>query len=453
MIDRPSVESIASAIGDVEIPDGIHAFLDALSTPHARALRLRRDVSVEQIPIPLQQVPWYSLGYQPTNTEIKPARLWRFTTGDFYLQDAGSFLALAAASADSDELSGQLICDLCASPGGKASALLEAINASEPTVRSGFVLANEVIQSRLGPLQWNLARTGSDRYAISKMDPERLADTLPGIFDWVLVDAPCSGQALLGRGKQKLAALSTKQIDHSASRQQRILDAAIRLVRPGGKLIYSTCTFAQAENESQIHRLTESNQCVANDHPDLDPYRTSPGCYRLWPQRHDCAGSFAASMTVQDKEDETRIGRNSIRWPKPEPCRIDEIAELFPSDHPRRLHATDSTVMDWPEDVPPWVEHVAVAGPELLHRTGRTWKPSHAAALRRNAHTPDQVFFDVDERAAQAFMRGEPIPSNQSGWQVVRYLERPLGWAKGNGQTAKNHLPGAARNQGAELIT
>ena len=100
-----------------------------------------------------------------------------------------------------------------------------------------------------------------------------MASVAPGSTVSV-VDAPGSGQAMLGRGKQKTASLAAKQIGHSAIRQNRILDAAVRLVRQGGRLVYSTCTFAEAENEAQIWRLIESNRAVPNPIDSLSRYET-----------------------------------------------------------------------------------------------------------------------------------------------------------------------------------
>ena len=227
-------------------------------------MRSHSAVAPDALPFPWEPVEWFGKGHRLLGKETRPSKSLFYAAGDYFLQDAASLLAIALCVAGRDTLEGKTVCDLCAAPGGKASALLEAVGGT------GFLLANEPIRSRIPALRYNLARTGSDRYAVSSMDPEQLIRYVHGRFDCVLVDAPCSGQALFARGKQTEAAFSPKQIDHSARRQERILDAAIQLLKPGGKLVYSTCTFAHAENESQVSRLVREFAMVPHrvtNHP------------------------------------------------------------------------------------------------------------------------------------------------------------------------------------------
>lgn len=442
-----ATDQLVDALGDVELPGDIADFAGALLQPKRNVIRRRREVAVDDLPLQTASIPWYRLGHRPIGEIAKPSRLLAYAAGDYYVQDAGSLLALATAEADGLELRGKLICDLCAAPGGKASALVEALHADSQHAgeAGGFVLANEVISSRLGALKMNLARTGSDRFAVSSLDPEKLADRLSGVFDIVLVDAPCSGQAMVGRGKQRVSSLSEKQIQHSAQRQSRILDAAIRLLRDGGKLAYSTCTFAEAENEAHARKLIKEGIAEPDDLERLAPYETEPACYRLWPHLHACAGSFASSLRIHDGGQPTqrrRFGRDRERVFVDMTQWYGDLAETT------RLQTLDSVIMGWPADAPDWVDEVSVGGPELAHRTGQTWRPSHAAALRRVPRAESLHSFEVDDQAAKVYLRGEPIECSGVGWNVVRLEGRPLGWIKGDGKVGKNHLPTASRIQG-----
>ena len=443
-----SPEQITAALGQIDCPGSLNEFSEAMAQPWRNVIRRRREIDPSDLPVPSTPVDWYSLGRRPDKDSGSPARSVAYASGDFFIQDAGSLLALAVAGADGDGLRGKTVCDLCAAPGGKASALLEAV-ANGKIESHGFVLANEVIRNRVAPLQLNLARVGSDCFAVSSLDPEKLAEQLPQAFDLLLVDAPCSGQAMMSRGKQNQSSLSAHQIQHSASRQQRILEAAVKLVRDGGHLIYSTCTFAEAENEAQIRLLIE--QGVAKPRPvaGLQDHETDSGCYRCWPHLHQCAGSFAASLTIQHSES-NQVRKRRRKKPTRTPIALTDWYQE--TDFVSRIHTRDSVILGFSPSAPDWAEEIAISGPELAHRAGQTWKPAHAGALRRTASLLPINKIDIDHHACKQFMRGEPIQTNCSGWNAVQINERPLGCVKANGKIGKNHLPAGARMSG-ELTT
>ena len=447
------IEQVHSALGSLSCPGSLDDFAYSLTQPFRNVMRCRRGINSSELAIATTPIPWYSLGRRPVDETKSPSRTIAYACGDFFVQDAGSLLALAVAGADGDDLRGKLVCDLCAAPGGKASALVEAVS-NQDTTGEGFVLANEVIRTRIGALQLNLARTGSDQFAISNLDPETLAQRLPGLFDLVVVDAPCSGQAMLGRGKQNTSSLSEHQIRHSASRQRRILDAAVCLVREGGRLVYSTCTFAEAENESQIQRLIDHGVATPHSVDALGDYESNPGCYRCWPHVHHCAGSFAAAVTIHHASPPTarkpRSRKHQLSKPKKAP--VDLAAWYDGVEKPSRICVRDAVVLGFPEKAPGWVDELAISGPEILHRAGQTWKPAHAGALRRHGSLMPSTTIQVDERACRQFMRGEPIDCRASGWNAIQLNGRPLGWIKANGKLGKNHLPTAARMTG-ELVS
>ncbi|MCM2372806.1 methyltransferase RsmF C-terminal domain-like protein [Aporhodopirellula aestuarii] len=478
--------------GEIRLPDEELTILcDAIVARHENVLRLRRD-AIDSVgerlgdETPPDPVPWYPLAIHPPENIARPSRSIDYASGEYYLQDAGSLLALAAAEADTDQLRGKLICDLCAAPGGKASALLEAID--EPyrpgpdIPPRGFLLANEPIRSRVAPLAYNLARTGSDQYAVTSENPEALADKFPELFDFVLVDAPCSGQAMMARGKQSPSAVQASHIALNADRQNRILTAAERLLRPGGTIVYSTCTFAIDENEGQVRFMIEQLGLNASPMQRLEPFLTelsdcpAPDAlrcsYRLWPHRNPCAGSFAARLSkpvstsndpidgdVSDHDDpENDRDRIDASWRRSTTSRSRDDA-MVPRDAveqlPFLIRVDDEryrfVLRDWiiegnPPDAPDWVSEPCVFGPEVAHRTGTTWKPSHAAALRRTSAIADVECIEVDDETALKYLAGETIPATeQTGWLVVRHRGRPLGWIKSDGRIGKNHLARFAR--------
>lgn len=123
------------------------------------------------------------------------------------------------------------------------------------------------------------------------------------------------------------------------------------------------------------------------------------------------------------------------------------MSQWFERLEQTRIHAIGQTLVGWPAEVADWVAAVAVAGPELAHRTGRTWKPAYAAALRRTERAVATDRWEIDNETASRFVAGEPVDCTARGWHRVLLQGRPLGWIKADGRIGKNHLPAAARLQ------
>ena len=238
-IALPMLNQLLDANEHESFRKALYSYSDRCVRQHVRRLT--------ELPFEVEEVPWYQSGRFVVDPRVRPASFLSYATADYYIQDAASLLPLAVL----DPRPSEMVCDLCASPGGKASAIAERLGPN------GFLLANESIRSRVDVLRYSLARTGNPCFAVSSYDPEDLANLVPRSFDAVLVDAPCSGQTLVGRNKRDGNAFSENQIEHCALRQQRILQSAIQLLKLGGRLVYSTCTFALEENESQIQWLQE----------------------------------------------------------------------------------------------------------------------------------------------------------------------------------------------------
>lgn len=460
-------------LGNIELDNTeLSELTAAVSQRHENCLRVRRGIAPSEFLDCSEEVPWFRQAVWidlASSPNYRASRTLEYATGNFYLQDAGSLLALAIAQSatvgdsDPNPLTGKLVLDLCAAPGGKASGLLEAIDethvdetrvdgADANAKTRGFLLANEPIGSRVAPLAYNLARTGCDQYAITSLDPETLADRLPSTFDVVVVDAPCSGLALVARGKQSATAVAESQISLNAARQRRILQAAEKLLKPGGRLVYSTCTFAVAENEEQVQFMVNELGLQLNPVQSLVAY-ASPlvdASYRLWPHRHRCAGSFAASLNKADREvGDIQENRRQDYWTRigSKAAAAEEAIEQLPilfGDDETRDQQRDWIIDRFAVDAPDWTSEDYVIGPELAYRTGSTWKPSHAAALRK-ATLRRVPQLEVSDEIAKMYLSGQAIPAVNRGWQVVTRRERPLGWIKGDGRIGKNHLPAHAR--------
>jgi 16S rRNA C967 or C1407 C5-methylase (RsmB/RsmF family) len=236
-------------------------------------------------------VPWCEPYGRYWQEEILPSHTIQFAAGRYYIQEASAMLAVSAASQVID-FSNKIVLDLTAAPGGKTTQAAELI-------KHGYLLANEVIRKRVNALIWNVNRHRLNNVIIASLPNDFLTQSLPGFFDIVIVDAPCSGEGLFQKRKHSLSDWSEKNVLFCARRQTSILTGAMALVRPGGYIIYSTCTFAKEENEDQVEFLLNQGFKPVSLPTDLpvSPAVTEDGKIRLcsrriFPHREKGAGAF-----------------------------------------------------------------------------------------------------------------------------------------------------------------
>lgn len=387
----------------------------------------------------------------------------QYAAGQYYIQDAASMLALTLC----DLQPGQLVCDLCAAPGGKATGLLDQLQGQ------GLLLANEVIHSRMPMLQTALCRSGWDNFATSQLDAEQLSQLLPGQFDCVLVDAPCSGQSMVGRDKQSLAAFSKDQVELNAARQRRIIRAAAKLVRPGGRLIYSTCTFAVAENEQIVEDFLEQMlgwKLAPRAHLQAWQSARLPGTYRLWPHRDQCDGGFAAALQNNGQSDmdaePTSMVRRASKQRLETELSLDELAEFLslgddrqnavPSANERyrrlrfgdQLHLLKSSSLSG-------IENALCGAVPIAQLFASRIEPLYGSSVVRLQGLQVRNQAELNNQQAMAFVRGESVNCSNAktpnGWCQANWNSCPIAWGKKTNNTIKNHLPKVLRNSSVTL--
>ncbi len=459
---------VLRALGPLPLSAGEAAdIVAAILAARPSAIRLNtlgRPLAADALPFVDSPVPWYPWPAFFCRADARPARHPLYAAGAWYVQDAASLLPVALL----DPRPGERVCDLCASPGGKATAILERLG------EAGGLLVNEPVQSRLPPLLLNLARHGSTRWALTRMDPDRLAAALGPTFDAVLVDAPCSAQSLAARDDNPARPFDARTIEHCAARQARILDAAVCLLRPGGRLVYSTCTFSWAENEGQVAGLLARHPRLRpGPVAALDAYRSgdpTTACYRLWPHRDGCAGGFAARLIAVEgagagssgvAASAARRKREGGDAVEPERRRGRRPAGRNEGHHrpfargdedawgrwraPVAIDTHRDRAFGWVAGLPDAWRGVAVAAPEVAYAKGRTWFPSYALAMRRDGAFEPRAAVDLAPGLVSRFLAGESVPGPDAGWLVVCVEGHPVGWAKGDGRILTNHLPKPAR--------
>ena len=413
---------------------------EALQTRPPKAIRMRppqaRGLALERpLPFSSDSVPWYAAGHF-CNEAHQPGRFLQHAAGVYFVQDAGSMLALRLLDVQPHEW----VADICAAPGAKASAILEKVGPG-----NGFLLANEPIRGRLPALEFNLARVGFPRYCITSKDPERLSPQWKQQFDAALIDAPCTGQMLVGRGKQSFAAFTESQIAHSAARQLRIVSAASSLVRPGGRLVYSTCTFAPTENEDVIETFLATHEGWHVEHvAELQQWQSprSPGGYRLYPHRDRCAGAYAVRLRLSgNREPEQKSSRQKEMKDEPLVLGKDSVGSTRGGCRIQHGNRWEEV----PSDIERKIEVSCGRHGEIAYRPAKQWRPSHALGLRRDQYWSPSGTHELDDYGAQQFMQGLSLPPGPLGWVVASWRGHPLGWLRGNKERLNNGLPASAR--------
>ena len=284
------------------LKDEFPAFLRALALPPRRALRLNpqrngaEQAAAPFLPDGAPRVPWEVLG-RYLAADAKPGAGIAHAAGAFYLQDASAMAPVAAL----DPRPGERVLDLCAAPGGKSGQIAARLNGR------GFLLSNEIEFSRARILLGNLERLGVTNAFVTSAPAEALARALPAFFDRVLVDAPCSGEGMFRRDPEAASQWNPDAPAGCAARQTAILNDAARMVRPGGKLVYSTCTFNRLENEGTVREFLRAHPDFEPDAFDLPGVGASrDGCLRLWPHRIEGEGHFLARFTRKPEESSLR---------------------------------------------------------------------------------------------------------------------------------------------------
>lgn len=436
------------------LDDEYDAFVAALGRPALHALRangLKVELARVAALLDLALAP---LSWCPEAALLPPdARLGRHplhAAGLFYLQEPSATAVVPAL----DPQPGERVLDLCAAPGGKATHIAARMRGQ------GLFWANEVEARRVGPLVGNLERCGARNVVVSTEEPGHLAERLAGFFDRVLVDAPCSGEGLFRREPESVREWSEAAVRGCARRQGRILEAGAACVRPGGVLVYATCTFAPEEDEGVVEAFLAR-------HPEfaLEAIAGAAGCapgrpewvpggraelaraVRLWPHRGPAEGHFLARMRRADG-----VRPSFARWRIPAAPRAalraygafceEALREApAPTGH---LALLGNHLVAVPEGmVDPAGLRLQRVGWALGEVRGERFVPGQALAMGLGARDA-RVLLDLPKSGQEvaAYLHGEPLRSSgPAGWLLVAVEGYPLGWGKRVGSVVKNHRP------------
>jgi NOL1/NOP2/sun family putative RNA methylase len=417
----------------IQLGEEYPAFMESLERPRAVALRFN-PLKGERPDLPFieKNVPWEEQGYY-YDPEARPGLHPYHEAGVYYLQEASAMSAVALL----DPKPGERICDLCAAPGGKSTQIAGRL------AGDGFLLCNEINPKRARILSRNIERLGIGNALVTNEHPQKLAEHYPGYFDRVLIDAPCSGEGMFRKEEAAVTDWSQETVEMCARRQQEILRSGAELVRPGGRLVYSTCTFAPEENEQTVETFLSEHpefSLVAVDAPWFT--KVGEGMFRLWPHKLLGEGHFAA---VLQKDGDSRLDAENVKsqpLPKAVKAFMDELKIELPEGN---LISFGQSLYLVPPEMPD-IRGIKVMRPglELGEMKKDRFEPAHALALYLKTAAKMQSFA-ADSAEIARYMHGDVVESTVSGWCLVTVDKYTLGWGKGDGKVLKNHYPKGLR--------
>lgn len=388
----------------------------------------------------LEKVPWCESGFYADKSKISGNHPYHLA-GLFYFQEPSAMSTVSALPVEADDY----ILDLCAAPGGKAT------QAGALLGKNGLLVANEIIRNRANILSDNIERFGLTNTIVTNETPQKLAEKFPHFFDKIIVDAPCSGEGMFRKEPQAIEEWSVEHTVSCSLRQRHILDSAMKMLKGGGYIVYSTCTFAPEENEKicaymienynveiiipkNLDMLSEGRNEWSSSDTDVTASR------RIFPHKNKGEGHFVAlfhSFGNAEFSEKKKTIKNAD----------DFLYRKFEKDF---LNITlDGEFCMFGENIylkPKNIDidkiKVVRAGLHLgIYRKNR-FEPSHALCLALTKENfKNTMNFPCGSEELKKYLMGNTIECDKNGWCAITVNGFPIGWGKASGGILKNHFP------------
>ena len=402
-----------------------------------------------------KKVSWADEAYY-FDENVRPGKHPYHEMGLYYIQEPSAMSAAALLAPKP----GMRVLDLCAAPGGKSTQLATYLG------DSGLLVSNEINTQRSRILSQNIERMGIKNAIVTNEDSFVLASHFPGFFNAIQVDAPCSGEGMFRKLPEAIEQWSLENVAICAARQKEILDNAAVMLKPGGTIVYSTCTFSKEENEDVIEYFLER-------HPDF----TLEEMERFWPHKVDGEGHFVAKLVRRGCVDTDLKADRKTKKNKNSKNRKNETKPALTKENMKLLSEfLDETIS---EDMAAWIKNsrLVMFGEQLyrlpdmevdikglkVQRAGlhigefkkQRFEPSHSLALALKLNdAKNLVKLTCDNPQAIGFFNGQSVMLSdeqaaecKKGWALVCVDGYPAGWGKVNGAQVKNHYPKGLRNK------
>lgn len=402
-----------------------------------------------------KKVSWADEAYY-FDENVRPGKHPYHEMGLYYIQEPSAMSAAALLAPKP----GMRVLDLCAAPGGKSTQLATYLG------DSGLLVSNEINTQRSRILSQNIERMGIKNAIVTNEDSFVLASHFPGFFNAIQVDAPCSGEGMFRKLPEAIEQWSMENVAICAARQKEILDNAAVMLKPGGVIVYSTCTFSKEENEDVI-------ECFLERHSDF----TLEEMERFWPHKVDGEGHFVAKLVRRGSVDIDLKAERKTKKNKNSKNRKNETKPALTKENMKLLSEfLDETIS---EDMAAWIKNsrLVMFGEQLyrlpdmevdikglkVQRAGlhigefkkQRFEPSHSLALALKLNDAKNVVkLTCDNPQTIGFFNGQSVMLSdeqaaecKKGWALVCVDGYTAGWGKVSGTQVKNHYPKGLRNK------
>lgn len=415
-------------------------------------------ISVEDFiklsPYELKQVSWCPNGFYYDKAQ-KPAKHPFYFAGLYYIQEPSAMTTASLLPVEE----GDMVLDLCAAPGGKSTELAAKLNGT------GLLVTNDISNSRAKALLKNMEVFGVGNALVTSEPPNELTKRFPEFFDKILIDAPCSGEGMFRKQGNMTKAWEKNGVDLFVGLQRSILKEAVTMLKPGGIMIYSTCTFSKEENEQAIEYLLSLDDSLHlqelplfdgfdKGHPEwgLTGNEELTKCRRLWPHRIDGEGHFVAMVRKDRNQAAAPITEYIFSKERLSREAVDFIESIrYPFDL-SRMDVQKERVFYIPEKMP-YVKGLRIlrCGLYMGDMKKNRFEPSQSLAMFLKASQfPNSICLSVADERVIKYLKGETIELEENernaykdGICLICVEQYPLGFGKLSKGTIKNkYLPG-----------
>ena len=439
MLPVDFIESMRQQLGNEA-----ELLLRALETEPVTSIRLNTKLDVLTFDCDTDEVPWHIDGYylseRPQFT-LDPL----FHAGCYYVQEASSMFIQQALEQYVDTSS--VVLDLCAAPGGKSTLISEYLG------RDGLLLSNEVVRQRVFVLSENIQKWGNGNTVVTHNKPEEFGEKCQHLFDCLVIDAPCSGEGMFRKDEQARSEWSLQNVRMCAERQRKILMDVWDALKPGGILIYSTCTFNTEENEKNVEWVAETlgAEVLPIDYDPSWGIVESNAGYHFYPHKTKGEGFYLCALRKNNNEpvQTVKLKEPKKTNPMPHPEYLPVMRSWLQHPDEWAIRYSDRFATAYPLKYKELIDFLSTqltcisTGFGLGEERGKGIAPQHCLSMTKDLRKEAFPIVALTREQALSYLRTEALSLTDVplGLLLLTYEDVPLGFAKNVGNRQNNLYP------------